>query len=159
MKLTPISSLLTYHLNLITRIREVQEMARKPKRDMTMEQQLAAGPVDLPFLMLALMLVEKLFLFRFLDKSKGHRAPVCDLFPAVDVGGFCQSRMCSSWACILRGCFRFSGRVLRGRSHWITCRNGSPTGRCLWWACCFPRRFRPGCLRKSGKNGQVRCTS
>ena len=32
-------------------------MARKPKRDMTMEQQLAAGPVDLPFLMLALMLV------------------------------------------------------------------------------------------------------
>ena len=32
-------------------------MARKPKRDMTMEQQLAAGPVDLPFLMLTLMLV------------------------------------------------------------------------------------------------------
>ena len=56
-ELTPISSLLTHHLNLITRIREVQEMARKPKRDMTMEQQLAAGPVDLPFLMLALMLV------------------------------------------------------------------------------------------------------
>ena len=56
-ELTPISSLLTHHLNLITRIREVQEMARKPKRDMTMEQQLAAGPVDLPFLMLTLMLV------------------------------------------------------------------------------------------------------
>ena len=37
--------------------REVNPLARKPKRDMTMEQQLAAGPVDLPFLMLTLMLV------------------------------------------------------------------------------------------------------
>ena len=56
-ELTPISSLLTHHLSFITRIREVLTLARKPKRDMTMEQQLAAGPVDLPFLMLALMLV------------------------------------------------------------------------------------------------------
>lgn len=32
-------------------------MARKAKRDLTMEEQLARGPVDLPFLMLTLMLV------------------------------------------------------------------------------------------------------
>ena len=32
-------------------------MARKPKRDLTMEEQLARGPVDLPFLMLTMMLV------------------------------------------------------------------------------------------------------
>ena len=32
-------------------------MARKPKRDLTMEEQLARGPMDLPFLMLTLMLV------------------------------------------------------------------------------------------------------
>lgn len=32
-------------------------MARKPNRDLTMEQQLARGPVDLPFLMLVLFLV------------------------------------------------------------------------------------------------------
>lgn len=32
-------------------------MARKAKRDLTMEEQLARGPVDLPFLMLVLMLV------------------------------------------------------------------------------------------------------
>jgi len=32
-------------------------MARKPKRDLTMEEQLARGPVDLPFLMLMLMLL------------------------------------------------------------------------------------------------------
>ena len=32
-------------------------MARKPKRDLTMEEQLARGPMDLPFLMLVLMLV------------------------------------------------------------------------------------------------------
>ena len=31
-------------------------MARKLKRDLTMEEQLARGPVDLPFLMLVLML-------------------------------------------------------------------------------------------------------
>jgi len=32
-------------------------LARKPKRDLTMEEQLARGPLDLPFLMLVLMLV------------------------------------------------------------------------------------------------------
>lgn len=32
-------------------------MARKPKRDLTMEEQLARGPIDLPFLMLVLLLV------------------------------------------------------------------------------------------------------
>ena len=32
-------------------------MARKPKRDLTMEEQLARGPVDLPFLMLLMLLV------------------------------------------------------------------------------------------------------
>ena len=32
-------------------------MARKPKRDLTMEEQLAKGPLDLPFLMLVLFLV------------------------------------------------------------------------------------------------------
>lgn len=32
-------------------------MARKPKRDLTLEEQLARGPVDLPFLMLVVMLV------------------------------------------------------------------------------------------------------
>ena len=32
-------------------------MPRKPKRDLTMEEQLARGPVDLPFLMLTLLLV------------------------------------------------------------------------------------------------------
>ena len=32
-------------------------MARKPKRDLTMEEQLARGPVDLPFLMLTMLLV------------------------------------------------------------------------------------------------------
>lgn len=32
-------------------------MARKPKRDLTLEEQLARGPIDLPFLMLVLMLV------------------------------------------------------------------------------------------------------
>ena len=32
-------------------------MPRKPKRDLTMEEQLARGPVDLPFLMLVLLLV------------------------------------------------------------------------------------------------------
>lgn len=32
-------------------------MAKKPKRDLTMEEQLARGPMDLPFLMLTLMLV------------------------------------------------------------------------------------------------------
>lgn len=29
-------------------------MARKPKRDLTVEEQLARGPLDLPFLMLVL---------------------------------------------------------------------------------------------------------
>ena len=48
-ELTPISSLLTHHLNLITRIREVQEMARKPKRDMTMEQLWPPGRWTCPF--------------------------------------------------------------------------------------------------------------
>ena len=33
-------------------------MARKAKRDLTMEEQLSRGPLDLPFLMLVLMLVE-----------------------------------------------------------------------------------------------------
>ncbi len=32
-------------------------MSRKPKRDLTMEEQLARGPVDLPFLMLTLILL------------------------------------------------------------------------------------------------------
>lgn len=32
-------------------------MARKPKRDLTLEEQLARGPIDLPFLMLVLLLV------------------------------------------------------------------------------------------------------
>lgn len=32
-------------------------MARKPKRDLTMEEQLARGPMDLPFLMLTMLLV------------------------------------------------------------------------------------------------------
>ena len=32
-------------------------MARKPVRDLTVEQQLARGPMDLPFLMLVVMLV------------------------------------------------------------------------------------------------------
>ena len=32
-------------------------MARKPMRDLTVEQQLARGPMDLPFLMLVVMLV------------------------------------------------------------------------------------------------------
>ena len=32
-------------------------LARKPSRDLTMEEQLARGPLDLPFLMLVLMLV------------------------------------------------------------------------------------------------------
>ena len=32
-------------------------MARKPKRDLTMEEQLARGPVDLPFLMLTMLLL------------------------------------------------------------------------------------------------------
>jgi cell division protein FtsW len=32
-------------------------MARKPERDLTMEEQLARGPLDLPFLMLVLLLV------------------------------------------------------------------------------------------------------
>ena len=32
-------------------------MARKAKRDLTMEEQLARGPLDLPFLMLVLMLM------------------------------------------------------------------------------------------------------
>ena len=32
-------------------------MARKPLRDLTMEEQLARGPLDLPFLMLVLMLL------------------------------------------------------------------------------------------------------
>ena len=32
-------------------------MARKAKRDLTMEEQLARGPLDLPFLMLVLMLI------------------------------------------------------------------------------------------------------
>ena len=32
-------------------------MARKPKRDLTMEEQLARGPVDLPFLMILMLLV------------------------------------------------------------------------------------------------------
>ena len=32
-------------------------IARKAKRDLTMEEQLARGPMDLPFLMLVLMLV------------------------------------------------------------------------------------------------------
>ena len=32
-------------------------MARKAKRDLTMEEQLARGPLDLPFLMLVLMLL------------------------------------------------------------------------------------------------------
>ena len=32
-------------------------MSRKPKRDLTMEEQLARGPVDLPFLMLTMLLV------------------------------------------------------------------------------------------------------
>ena len=32
-------------------------MARKPKRDLTMEEQLARGPMDLPFLMLTMMLL------------------------------------------------------------------------------------------------------
>ena len=40
-------------------------MARKPKRDMTMEQQLAAGPVDLPFLMLALIVNKGLMNWSF----------------------------------------------------------------------------------------------
>ena len=30
-------------------------MARKPKRDLTVEEQLARGPLDLPFLMLVLL--------------------------------------------------------------------------------------------------------
>ena len=37
--------------------KEVRPLARKPKRDLTMEEQLARGPLDLPFLMLVLMLV------------------------------------------------------------------------------------------------------
>ena len=32
-------------------------MARKPKRDLTVAEQLARGPMDLPFLMLTLMLL------------------------------------------------------------------------------------------------------
>ena len=32
-------------------------MARKAKRDLTMEEQLARGPLDLPFLMLVLLLL------------------------------------------------------------------------------------------------------
>ena len=32
-------------------------MARKPKRDLTVEEQLARGPLDLPFLMLVLLLL------------------------------------------------------------------------------------------------------
>ena len=32
-------------------------MARKAKRDLTMEEQLARGPMDLPFLMLTLLLL------------------------------------------------------------------------------------------------------
>ncbi|WP_338127127.1 putative lipid II flippase FtsW [Pseudoflavonifractor phocaeensis] len=35
----------------------MRPLARKPKRDLTMEEQLARGPVDLPFLMLTMMLV------------------------------------------------------------------------------------------------------
>ena len=31
-------------------------MATKPKRDLTVEEQLARGPLDLPFLMLVLLL-------------------------------------------------------------------------------------------------------
>ena len=32
-------------------------MARKPKRDLTVEEQLARGPLDLPFLMLTMLLL------------------------------------------------------------------------------------------------------
>ena len=32
-------------------------MARKPKRDLTVEEQLARGPMDLPFLMLVMILL------------------------------------------------------------------------------------------------------
>ena len=32
-------------------------MARKPKRDLTVDEQLARGPMDLPFLMLVLLLL------------------------------------------------------------------------------------------------------
>ena len=34
-----------------------QSMARKPKRDLTVDEQLARGPMDLPFLMLVLLLL------------------------------------------------------------------------------------------------------
>ena len=37
--------------------KEVRPLARKPKRDLTMEEQLARGPVDLPFLMILMLLV------------------------------------------------------------------------------------------------------
>ena len=35
-------------------------MARKPKRDLTVEEQLARGPMDLPFLMLVMILLSRL---------------------------------------------------------------------------------------------------
>ena len=40
-------------------------MARKPRRDLTIDEQLARGPLDLPFLMLVLLLTGVGFIMMF----------------------------------------------------------------------------------------------
>ncbi|MDE6260314.1 MAG: putative lipid II flippase FtsW [Oscillospiraceae bacterium] len=59
-------------------------MARKAKRDLTIEQQLARGPIDLPFLALV-MLLTAIGLIMVLSAS--YASAMYNLDPAVDTGG------------------------------------------------------------------------
>ena len=59
-------------------------MRKKAKRDLTIEQQLARGPIDLPFLALV-MLLTAIGLIMVLSAS--YASAMYNLDPAVDTGG------------------------------------------------------------------------
>lgn len=59
-------------------------MARKAKRDLTIEQQLARGPIDLPFLALVLLLAA---IGLIMVLSASYASAMYNLDPAVDTGG------------------------------------------------------------------------
>ena len=61
-------------------------MARKPKRDLTVDEQLARGPMDLPFLMLVLLLLGiGLIMMGYIKQFRYHSAMGVILLVAVIV--------------------------------------------------------------------------
>ena len=61
-------------------------MARKPKRDLTVEEQLARGPMDLPFLMLVMILLGiGLIMMGYIKQFRYHSAMGVILLVAVIV--------------------------------------------------------------------------